>query len=277
MLDNVHITRCFAVASSIMLHAGLAVAWIAWPRSLLTVPLQQVMAVNLVMLPSLEQAQDKEQSQSKTIQSPSERRPLPVKEPSKNQVHPAPLEKETTRQIQSLSIKMPEEAQQPLDFQSSKLIDTTATIKPETDRDFLQNLPASYNKKETLNSGVESEAIIDGDATLQENDNRQLPSAAEKTDTATKPIFNAASLKNVPPTYPEEARRNGKEGRVILNVDVTPEGTALGVRIKRSSGYRILDYAARDAVQRWRFIPAQRGLITVSASILVPVEFQLKQ
>ena len=49
---------------------------------------------------------------------------------------------------------------------------------------------------------------------------------------------------NRAPTYPEIARRRGDQGRVILRVSVSAEGTPLAVELKETSGHLSLDAAA---------------------------------
>ena len=61
------------------------------------------------------------------------------------------------------------------------------------------------------------------------------------------------------PKYPDTARRDGKEGRVLLRVLVNEEGRTASVEVNRSSGVESLDQAALEAIQRWRFSPARLG------------------
>jgi periplasmic protein TonB len=63
------------------------------------------------------------------------------------------------------------------------------------------------------------------------------------------------SAPNMPPIYPPEATRRGQQGAVILFVTIAPNGTASAVDIAQSSGYALLDRAAKQAVARWRFKP----------------------
>jgi protein TonB len=49
--------------------------------------------------------------------------------------------------------------------------------------------------------------------------------------------------------YPEEARRQGLSGRLIMTVSVGRDGTVKGVVLQRSSGFKLLDEAARRVVQ----------------------------
>ena len=78
-----------------------------------------------------------------------------------------------------------------------------------------------------------------------------------------------------PPTYPENARRRGQQGRVVLQVNVSPEGLPVAVTVAQSSGVPSLDAAALSAVQRWRFVPATRGGAPIAATAEVPIQFRL--
>jgi protein TonB len=90
------------------------------------------------------------------------------------------------------------------------------------------------------------------------------------------PRFDAAYLKNPSPVYPSMARRRGEQGRVYLRVYVSSEGSALRVEIRTSSGSTLLDQAAKEAVERWRFVPAKQGDQPVEAWVVVPIVFTLE-
>ncbi len=81
---------------------------------------------------------------------------------------------------------------------------------------------------------------------------------------------------NPPPAYPPLARRRGYEGTALLLVEVLPGGTAGRIRVERSSGFPVLDDAARDAVAAWRFEPARENGTARSAWVEVPVRFRLE-
>ena len=92
----------------------------------------------------------------------------------------------------------------------------------------------------------------------------------------TPPIFSADYLDNPPPRYPGLSRRLGEQGRVVLRVLVNAAGTADEVQIRTSSGHARLDEAARETVQRWRFVAARRGAQPIAAWVLIPVSFRLE-
>jgi protein TonB len=93
--------------------------------------------------------------------------------------------------------------------------------------------------------------------------------------TITKPLFDNAYLNNPAPEYPAHARRRNMEGTVMLDVMVSAEGIAHYVRIAESSGFSLLDESAKNAVSRWKFVPARRGSDIVEARVIVPIEFRL--
>ncbi len=89
-------------------------------------------------------------------------------------------------------------------------------------------------------------------------------------------ITEPALIRNPPPPYPQEARRRGWEGVVLLRVGITREGRVADIAISQSSGYAILDESARRTVQRWRFTPARRLGVPVATTIELPVRFKIK-
>ena len=64
---------------------------------------------------------------------------------------------------------------------------------------------------------------------------------------------------NKAPAYPLQAARRGSQGLVGLVIHVTASGAPAWVDVRVSSGDRMLDNAARDAVSAWRFQPARAG------------------
>ncbi|RMX04087.1 energy transducer TonB [Corticibacter populi] len=87
---------------------------------------------------------------------------------------------------------------------------------------------------------------------------------------------SSAALNNTPVPYPPISRRMREEGRVVLRVLVSANGTAKEVRIRTSSGYDRLDKAAQEAVLRnWRFTPTKRNGAPIDDWYDIPVNFKL--
>ena len=102
---------------------------------------------------------------------------------------------------------------------------------------------------------------------------QQTTGAAPVVATAAQPVAGMAS--DLPPVYPEAARRRGQQGRVIVRVEVSADGRPLSVNIEQGSGYASLDEAAENAVQKWRFVPATHDGAPVPSTTEVPIRFKL--
>ncbi len=92
----------------------------------------------------------------------------------------------------------------------------------------------------------------------------------------TQPRFDADYLDNPKPAYPAISRRLNEQGRVMLRVHVAADGNATDVQLHTSSGSSRLDQSALDTVRRWKFVPAKLGKDPVTAWVLVPIAFTLK-
>ena len=99
--------------------------------------------------------------------------------------------------------------------------------------------------------------------------------ATAETAPFTEANFNANYGSNPKPKYPGVATSRGWEGTVRLLVKVSVEGDSEEVTVQRSSGYDVLDEAAIEAVEKWKFIPAKQGDTPVSSSVVVPINFVL--
>jgi periplasmic protein TonB len=89
------------------------------------------------------------------------------------------------------------------------------------------------------------------------------------------PLTQARYRDTPRPDYPESARREGREGRVVLRVLIDNQGKAKSVELNTSSGSQALDHAATEAIRQWRFHPAYAGDTPVDSWVNVPVDFRL--
>ena len=81
---------------------------------------------------------------------------------------------------------------------------------------------------------------------------------------------------NMPPVYPEIARVRGFEGIVLVSAEILPTGRVEQAKIRKSSGYSILDQSALHAVKAWRFEPAKKSGRPFTMWVEVPIKFVLK-
>ena len=101
--------------------------------------------------------------------------------------------------------------------------------------------------------------------------------AAPAEESFSQARFDANYLRNPAPPYPSLSKRMGEEGKVVLRVSVSPQGTADSVEIRTSSGSPRLDESAQRTVRNWKFVPARRGDAPVQSWVLVPIIFKLEQ
>ena len=91
-----------------------------------------------------------------------------------------------------------------------------------------------------------------------------------------KPTYAGVAYAHTPkPAYPEQARKAGWEGTVMLGVLVNVGGKAEKIEIKGSSGHATLDQAAVEGLKRWLFRPARYGEKAVESWVKIPVVFRL--
>jgi len=143
--------------------------------------------------------------------------------------------------------------------------------------------PVTRKQKEMPKLQAMAEELLPPPSNAESAPAPVAPSAAantaskKTTDTAafTEANFNANYGSNPKPKYPGIATRRGWEGTVRLMVKVSVEGDSEEVTVQHSSGHDVLDEAAVEAVEKWKFIPAKRGDTAVASSVIVPINFVL--
>lgn len=81
---------------------------------------------------------------------------------------------------------------------------------------------------------------------------------------------------NPPPPYPPAARQRLYQGTVLLAVLVNAQGRVENLEVATSSGHPLLDRAALNGVQDWRFEPGRRNGQAVAMWVQVPIRFSLE-
>jgi protein TonB len=97
------------------------------------------------------------------------------------------------------------------------------------------------------------------------------PAPAPQPVTSSGPV----PVSSPSPRYPQEALRRRESGRVMVRVEVGPDGVPTATSLVESSQSRSLDRAALDAVKRWRFRPAVADGQATAGNVVVPIEFNL--
>jgi TonB family protein len=78
------------------------------------------------------------------------------------------------------------------------------------------------------------------------------------------------------PEYTDSARRDKIQGTAILAVDVDSEGHPRGMKVLKSLRPD-LDDKAKEAVSKWRFLPATKDGKPVPFTLSIELDFHLPQ
>jgi TonB family protein len=76
--------------------------------------------------------------------------------------------------------------------------------------------------------------------------------------------------------YPRKAIRKGWEGQTVVAAEVLPDGSVGRTALVKTSGHEVLDQAAQEAIQSWKFETEFEKNERVSQYVDIPVTFKLQ-
>ena len=155
---------------------------------------------------------------------------------------------------------------------SSVTLVSAIANSPDTDGNLISGSYSNHSHNESSGAGIGSgddASASSGMGSGRGNGNGPGSSASVTT------LSQARYLDTPRPGYPEIARREGREGRVLLRVLVDDQGRTKTVEINSSSGNEFLDRAAAEAVKQWHFHPARYDDKAVESWLRIPIEFRL--
>lgn len=79
-----------------------------------------------------------------------------------------------------------------------------------------------------------------------------------------------------PIAYPRWAIRQGWQGKFVIAIEIKTDGTVGRYKVMKSTGRRVLDRVATDAVRSWKFHPAVKNGNIIVTCIEIPVTFELQ-
>jgi protein TonB len=97
-----------------------------------------------------------------------------------------------------------------------------------------------------------------------------LPDVAEDVDAI------ALTDHNDPPPYPYVAWARHQQGVVLVELEIDAAGAVTSSRVVQSSGWTLLDAAAREKLLEWRFEPARRNGVARASRFRQPVVFRIR-
>ena len=88
----------------------------------------------------------------------------------------------------------------------------------------------------------------------------------EKPDTPPVPV------RTPPPDYPDQLKRDGVSGMVVVNVVIEADGSVADVEVRKSTNSEF-DAPAVEAVKNWRFKPAKKDGTAIRSKVALPLKF----
>ncbi|PTX94362.1 energy transducer TonB [Opitutus sp. ER46] len=79
-------------------------------------------------------------------------------------------------------------------------------------------------------------------------------------------------VRTVQPTYPNDLRREGVMGVVVIKCVIDQQGNVTEPEVEKSSNAGF-DRAALDAVKRWKFKPAKQDGNPIAQKVSIPIKF----
>ena len=102
------------------------------------------------------------------------------------------------------------------------------------------------------------------------------PAHVSATPASSTVLARPDASHNSPPLYPEQARKKGWEGTVLLRANISAQGAVESITLVQGSGHGLLDQAATTAVRQWRFFPKRVAGQPTPSVVEIPVKFSLK-
>lgn len=94
----------------------------------------------------------------------------------------------------------------------------------------------------------------------------------------TTPVFAEkeppVAVRTVAPDYPEEMRRSGISGVVMVNCVIDEKGNVTEPSVEKSTA-PAFEAPAIAALKRWKFKPAKQDGVVVAIKVCIPVKFVL--
>lgn len=82
-------------------------------------------------------------------------------------------------------------------------------------------------------------------------------------------------VRTVAPDYPEELKRDGAMGIVVVKCTIDPQGNVVDPEVEKSTNAGF-DKAALTAVKKWKFKPARQDGNPIAKKVSIPIKFVME-
>lgn len=111
--------------------------------------------------------------------------------------------------------------------------------------------------------------VLQPPALCQDDSTKADPEQTHRVGGGVKP---PRAIHSPPPKYPEKARKEHRQGTVVIKMAVGADGRPRDISVDRSLGPD-LDKAAIDAVKKWKFAPGTKDGEPVGVWIKAEISF----
>ena len=152
-----------------------------------------------------------------------------------------------------------------------------ANIKTQKNPDVPVDINNQYQHRQ-LNILVNSKSEVVYSLAKNKNKKSLKTTDQNKSNSAIGALYKKADslLENQPPDYPYLARKLGQQGKVSLNIQIMPNGKTGEIEIAKSSGHSLIDNAAKNAAESWKFFEKKELAFDKAISIAIDFEFIIK-
>jgi TonB family protein len=154
-------------------------------------------------------------------------------------------------------------------------VDHVAVAKSSGDRALDEAARAGVLKWKIKHGAIKPSDMTQGrDVIIDFREEAAVAARYSDGTVASFPHANSAEMwRSAPfPPYPLEARRLGEEGMVRLTLGIGAKGDVTKVEVLQTSGYKLLDEAAIQAVRRWKAHPQYAG-----QTVSLPINFTMQR
>jgi protein TonB len=270
--------RLFTLFSSFVFSSfsAMAVALLFSRLTLYSLPETPQQVVEVISLPILEQ-----KPQSPPEQQKVERRTQ--QEPKREKIERKTQEKSLQQPPKEQEQKLKEEPKREIPVQDSPV---AQEVKPLATQEVgTRETPREEKRIIGGEAHAQKEAPRSGEAQRQEVATRERvespPQVQEKKPTLSPPADQLsryfALVKGIIESkkrYPEEAKRRGEEGTVVVSFTIDESGKPVNVRLASSSGSSSIDNETLRLIRSLKFPPPPDGK---PINLRVEVEYQLRR
>jgi protein TonB len=270
--------RLFTLISSFVFSSfsAVAVAFLFSRLTLYSLPETPQQVVEVISLPILEQ-----KPQSPPQQQRVERRTQ--REPKREKIERKTQEKLPQQPPKAQEQKLKEEPKRETPVQESPV---AQEVKPLTTQEVgTRETPREEKRITSGEANRQVEAPPSGEAQRQEVAPRERvespPQVQEKKPTSSPPADQLSGyfalvkvIIESEKRYPEEAKRRGEEGTVVVSFTIDESGNPVNVKLASSSGSPSIDNETLRLIRSLKFPPPPTGK---PVNLRVEVEYQLRR